>query len=194
MSRRAGALAAASAALAALALVSCGEGGKEPREPGQAGASREAQSRPFEYLRYATDLDQAAPELCLVFSGALDPEIDYSAYLDIGEPVALAVDGSRLCIGGLTFDQTYSVTLRRGLPSADGRGLAAQEPVTLSFSERPAYVGFAGDGVILPRIDAEGVAIETVNVDAVEIVVQRVTDRAIAFREIVSGYAGAEDE
>ncbi|PWE18132.1 alpha-2-macroglobulin [Marinicauda salina] len=186
------------AALAALLVASCGDRGEEPREreaaEREAETSRETEPEQFEYLRYATDLDQAAPELCLVFSGALDPEIDYSAYLDIGEPVALAVDGSRLCIGGLTFGQTRTVTLRRGLPAADGQALSAEESVTLSFAERPAYVGFAGDGVILPRIDADGVAIETVNVEAVEVVVERVTDRALAFREIVSGYSAAEDE
>lgn len=180
-----------------LALAGCGE---EPgdRTPGSGPAlqTRSAEapraapevSTRFEYLRYAADIEGDAPRLCLTFSGPLDPSVDYSAYLDINEPVALNVEGARLCIGGLSFGQSRTLTLREGLPSADGRRLETEETETLSFAARPAYVGFAGTGVILPRVDADGVAIETVNVDAVRVTVTRVTDRALAFRQITSGF------
>ena len=48
---------------------------------------------------------------------------------------------------------------------------------TVTFGEKPPYVGFAGDGVILPREDADGVGIETVNVSRLNIEVWRVADR-----------------
>lgn len=148
----------------------------------------------FEYLRYAAEVQGDAPRLCLVFSGALDPDVDYSAYVEIDEPVALNVDGSRLCIGGLSFGQTRNLVLREGLPAADGRRLAAEERDSLSFAARPAYVGFPGGGIILPRVDADGIPIETVNVETVRVTVTRVTDRALAFRTITSGFNAASGE
>ncbi|MGP1275452.1 MAG: alpha-2-macroglobulin family protein [Caulobacterales bacterium] len=165
----------------------------EPRAADAPRATAEVSSR-FEYLRYAADIEGDAPRLCLTFSGPLDPTVDYSAYVEIDEPVALNVDGQRLCIGGLSFGQTRTLTLREGLPSADGRRLETEETDTLSFAARPAYVGFAGTGVILPRVDADGVAIETVNVDAVRVTVTRVTDRALAFRQITSGFNAASGD
>lgn len=148
----------------------------------------------FEYLRYAINTQSAAPELCLTFSAPLDSDVDYSAYIDIDEPVSLAVDGQRLCIGGLQFGQTRTLTLREGLPSADGARLAADEQTVLTFDDRPAFIGFAGSGVVLPRIDADGVAIQTVNVPRVRVIVHRVTDRALAFREITSGFDAASGD
>ena len=188
---------------AALVLGACGDDpDPAPRDESPAFQTRSADapraapetSDRFEYLRYAADIDGDAPRLCLTFSGPLDPDVDYSAYVEVDEPVALNVDGQRLCIGGLSFGQTRSLTLREGLPSADGRRLETEETDTLSFAARPAFVGFAGTGVILPRVDADGVAIETVNVDAVRVTVTRVTDRALAFRQITSGFNAASGD
>ncbi|MCC5996363.1 MAG: alpha-2-macroglobulin family protein [Oceanicaulis sp.] len=164
--------------------------------PRPADAPRAAEAAPdrFEYLRYAINTESPAPELCLTFSAPLDPDVDYSAYVAIDEPVSLAVDGQRLCIGGLQFGQTRTVTLREGLPSADGERLAADEQTVLTFDDRPAFIGFAGDGVIMPRVDADGLAIQTVNIERVRIIVHRVTDRALAFRQITSGFNAASGE
>lgn len=165
----------------------------EPRDPDAPRAGPETSDR-FEYLRYAAEMAGDQPRLCLTFSGALDPEVDYSAYVSINEPVALGVDGQRLCLGGLTFGQTRAITLRQGLPAADGRTLAADQRETLTFADRPAFIRFAGSGVILPRIDADGVAIETVNVEAVRVTVSRVTDRALVFRTLTEGFGAGTGE
>ncbi|WBQ11734.1 alpha-2-macroglobulin family protein [Hyphomonadaceae bacterium BL14] len=154
----------------------------------------ETASDQFEYLRYAINTESASPELCLTFSAPLDPQLDYSGYVEIDEPVSLAVSGQRLCLGGLQFGQTRTVTLRQGLPSAEGTSLAADEQAVLTFDDRPAFIGFAGSGVVLPRIDADGLAIQTVNVPRVRVIVHRVTDRALAFREITSGFDAASGE
>lgn len=193
------------AAFASLVLAACGGGG-EDRPDERAGAdllqARSAdapragveQTTDFEYLRYSAEVSDRQPRLCLAFSGPLDPQVDYSAYVSVDEPVALDVQGSRLCIGGLSFGQTRTVTLREGLPGADGRELQAEVTETLSFADRPAHVGFSGDGVILPRIEADGLPVETVNVETVRVRLSRVNDRALAFRSITSGYSAAAGE
>ncbi len=148
-----------------------------------------ANSKEFTYQRYRTDLSGSSPQACLVFSSALDPERDYSPFLEFASDfkAAIAVDGEALCIGGLSFAEEQTLLLREGLPAADGRTLSFEEDVTLSFADRPAYVGFKGSGIILPRLDADGLPIETVNVDKVNVRVERVNDRALAFKRITQG-------
>lgn len=167
-------------------------------EPRDADAPR-AMAEPaenFEFIRYRINTEDAAPAACLVFTRALDPGTDYDPYILVRGALspALTVEGDALCVGGLAFGNDTTIRLRAGLPSADGQSLADDEDITVSFGDRPAYVSFAGDGVILPRKDADGVAIETINVTELEISVSRVTDRALAFRRIVAGYSAGKDD
>lgn len=158
-------------------------------------AAPEAPSQ-FAFLRYTVSVEGDAPELCLGFTHALDPSVDYAPYVavDPRRPVALAAAGQTLCVGGLNFGDGQELTLREGLPAANGDALPADETIAIDFGDRPAFVGIVGDGVILPRRDADGLAVETVNVDTVKVELWRITDRALAFRSIVSGHNGAEGE
>lgn len=195
---------AGSLAACILILVSCGRDARVDGPQGPELAARGADApRPepetagrFEYLRYAADVTRDAPRICLTFSRALDPEVDYASYVAVTPrtPLALSVSGQTLCVGGIGFGEERRLTLRRGLPAADGGKLAADERIPVDFADRPAYVGFAGSGVILPRVDADGVAIETVNVDSVHIRLSRVNDRALAFRKITQGYTAGAGE
>ena len=143
----------------------------------------------FAYVRYAPDISDSLPKACLVFSQPLDTDVDYSIYapMDGDVDVAYSVNGEQLCLSGLSFASTYTLTLTEGLPSGEGVELGREEEVQLSFEDRPPYVGFSGAGVILPREDADGIAIETVNVDSVQVTVSRVNDRALAFKSVTQG-------
>lgn len=187
----------------AAGLVACSGGSEDavtgPQMETRAADAPRAQASPasqFGFVRYTVEVDGDAPALCLGFTHPLDPATDYTPYVavDPQRPVALSVSGQSLCVGGLGFGQDQVLTLREGLPSADGRGLLADETVQIDFGDRPAFVGIVGDGVILPRRDADGLAVETVNVDTVQIELWRITDRALAFRSITSGYNGVERE
>ncbi|WP_300395659.1 alpha-2-macroglobulin [Henriciella sp.] len=143
----------------------------------------------FAYFRYAPDTSGDQPRACLVFSKPLDPDTDYSTYVEMRPAVrpAYNVDGRELCLEGLDFARSYTATILEGLPSAEGAEIQREEDVQISFEDRPPYVGFAGSGVILPREDADGLAIETVNVEKVGVTVYRVNDRALAFKDISQG-------
>ena len=156
-------------------------------------AARRGESA-FVYARYEPDLTTDQPQACLVFSQALDPKIDYSIYVDFeGEATpAYKIEGQRLCLGGLSFASTYEATLREGLPSDGGKLLGREETVSISFEDRPPYVGFSGSGIILPRTDADGLAVETVNVGAVRVTVSRVNDRVLAFKSLTKGQEAAQ--
>jgi alpha-2-macroglobulin len=154
----------------------------------------DAQNQEFSYFRYRIDTSGEQPLACLVFSAALDPKADYSPYLDFRPAFrpALSVEGRELCVGGLTFGTSRTATILSGLPAADGRTLKREETVPIDFADRPPYVGFKGAGVILPREDADGLPIETVNVSKVTISVSRVNDRALAFKSITEGETTAQ--
>lgn len=205
------------AAMMIAVLVACG-GGKDDgpapeespagtvitRSPAENVAARQRERRrqqaaaaaeqDFTYFRYRIDTSTEQPLACFVFSAPLDPETDYSPYIEFRPAFrpALSVEGRELCVGGLTFGSERSATLRPGLPSADGRTLKNEEVVPIDFADRPPYVGFKGAGIILPREDADGLPIETVNIDEVEVTVARINDRALAFKRISEGDTSAQ--
>ncbi|MBB5518597.1 alpha-2-macroglobulin family protein [Amphiplicatus metriothermophilus] len=152
----------------------------------------------FQFLRLALDTSRETPRACFQFSEKLDDsgETDYADYVRLtpGARPAVSVDGQSLCLSGLAFDTDYRATLRAGLPSASGARLERATEVAVAFGDKPAYVGFAGDGVVLPRLEADGLGLETVNVEKVEIVIRRVSDRSLARKQIVRGEAVPEDE
>ncbi len=156
--------------------------------------ARAAGSGEFEFVRYTIDVTKDLPRACLAFSSSLNPATDYRPFVDMGDgpQIALSVEGSSLCLGGLKFGDDRSIKIRSGLPATDGRTLPFDEDVAISFGDRPSYVGFKGDGVILPRIDADGLALETVNVDKVKVTISRITDRALAFKTITQGYSHSQ--
>ncbi|MBI1398610.1 alpha-2-macroglobulin [Hyphomonas sp.] len=151
--------------------------------------ARDAAETEFSYFRYRIDTSTEQPLACFVFSAALDPKTDYSPYVEFRPAfrAALSVEGRELCVGGLTFGTTRTATILAGLPAADGRTLKRAETVPVDFADRPPFVGFKGTGVILPRENADGLPIETVNVDKVRVVVSRINDRALVFKNINAG-------
>ena len=69
--------------------------------------------------------------------------------------------------------------LLAGLPAKDGTKLASEQKVDVALGARPAVVALPGKGFILPRGEAVGLPITTVNVGQVGIAVYRVGERGI---------------
>jgi len=137
------------------------------------------------------DEAKAAPRACLHFSLPLNSEDNLKIvdYIRVEPEVKITTEiiDKRLCLSGLEFSKDYTVTMLSGLPSAGGKVLVDDQSLEISFGDRPAHIAFAGNGVILPRIGAQGLAIETTNIKELEIEVFRVGDRMIARRRPDSG-------
>ncbi|MFI4998360.1 MAG: alpha-2-macroglobulin [Reyranellales bacterium] len=135
------------------------------------------------YRRIGIDSTRPEAEACLYFNKPLvvDPSVKYGDYVRIAPDVksALRVVDDRLCIGGLTYGQDYSVTLMTGFPGKDGTKLGAQQKVDVALGARPAAVSLPGKGFILPRGSAVGLPVTTVNVAKVGIAVYRVNERGL---------------
>jgi uncharacterized protein YfaS (alpha-2-macroglobulin family) len=134
---------------------------------------------------------------CVRMSCPLDPARAYSDFVlvspDLGHPPAVVVKDDSLCIGGLGFTDR-KVTLLRGLPDKAGDTLVDNADVDFTFGEKPPYVGFAGEGVILQREESDGVGIETINVTKLGVEVWRVPDRKLVRKSISAPAPIAEGE
>lgn len=170
----------------------------QERRPEGAERPEEEVIKTFAYRRLRLDTTTETPKACLQFTRELNDsgKVNYGDFVRVtpDDGAAIEVDGSSLCLAGLAFDKDYRVRLRAGLPSGKNERLERSEEVVVAFGDKPAYAGFAGDGVILPRLEADGVGIETVNVEKVEITVYRVSDRSLARKNIVAGEASGEDQ
>ncbi|MEH0195191.1 alpha-2-macroglobulin [Caulobacter sp. CCNWLY153] len=158
-------------------------------KPRDANARRRGAPKPEGFAVWRTRIDSSGGEAmaCIQMSRDLDPSKAYADFVmvspDLGRTPAVRVKGDELCIGGVGFTDRR-VTLLKGLPAKGGETLGANADVDFTFGEKPPYVGFAGDGVILPREESDGVAIETMNVQKLAVEVWRVSDRNLVRKSI----------
>ena len=147
-----------------------------------------AEAPEFAFRRLEIDTTKPQAEACLVFTRSLDASgrTHYEDYFSVDPDtrVAAHVVDDRLCISGLDFNKTYNVTLKSGLPAATGEKLTSEETVPVELRDKPSLVRFAG-GVILPRDNADGVPVTTVNISKLRLKVIRVGDRLLS--QIESG-------
>lgn len=140
----------------------------------------------------------AAPQACFEFSSDFHPDDNVALrdYVEVSPTFtpSVKVKDNTLCIGGFAYDRDYDVTFKSGLSAADDQRLNGAVTVGVSFGDKPAYVAFAGDGIILPRVNAQGLAIETVNVDRLSVEIARVGDRMVARRNPQAGRATLEGD
>lgn len=158
-------------------------------KPRGAGAPRRGPPKPegFAVWRSRVDTSGPAPLACIEMSRPLDASKAYADYVLVspeteGAP-AVSVKGAELCVAGLGFTDRR-ITLLKGLPARGSETLAANADVDFTFGEKPPFVGFVGDGVILPREESDGVGIETVNVSRLAIEVWRISDRNLVRKSI----------
>jgi uncharacterized protein YfaS (alpha-2-macroglobulin family) len=167
--------------------------------PRDANARRAAAPKPAGFAVWKTRIDSsgAQPWACIEMTRSLDPGKAYADYVlvspEAGGAPAVRVSGDELCVGGLGFAD-HRVTLLKGFPARGGETLAANADVDFTFGDKPPYVGFAGDGVILPREESDGVGIETINVRRLAVEVWRVPDRNLVRRQIAKTDPSGEGE
>ncbi|MBV9692312.1 MAG: alpha-2-macroglobulin family protein [Alphaproteobacteria bacterium] len=147
-----------------------------------------AQASEFVFRRLEIDTSKPEAEACFVFTRDLDAsgKTHYEDYFAIDPAVktAMHVVDSRLCVSGLSFNTTYNVTLKAGLPDAAGDKMADEETVPVELRDKPSVVRFTG-GIVLPRDNAQGVPVTTVNISKLRVKLIKVGDRLLS--QIESG-------
>lgn len=145
----------------------------------------------FRITDHVVEADSATPRICAEFSEPLVRSgTDYAPYVRLTDPKLVATaSGSRICVEGVDHGGRYDLTFREGLPAASGETLVRDVTITAYVRDRAPKVGFPGRAYVLPRAADAGLPVETVNLDSVDLVLRRVSDRNL-IRAIRDSYFG----
>src|SRR5262249_58853528 len=100
----------------------------------------------------------------------------FTSVAGIDKP-ALSADDKQLCVEGLKHGERYSVTLRAGLPSTVKEKLSKSADLTIYVRDRKPFARFSSKAYVLPRTGQRGIPVVTVNTQAVNIAIYRISDR-----------------
>ena len=168
-------------------------------KPRDKNAPRAGDAKPagFDVWHQNLDTTGTAPKACVQFSRPLDTSKSYGDYVVVSPALpsapAVSVKDDTVCVSGFGFTDRR-ITLLKGLPSKSMETLKANVDLDFSFGEKPPYVGFSGNGVILPREEGDGVAVETINVTSLAFEVWHVSDRNLVRKSVSAPEPTAEGE
>ena len=133
----------------------------------------------FRVLDYSIDADTASPRACFQFSEDLPARVDFSPFVALAgaDKPALSAAEKQLCVEGLKHGETYTVTLRTGLPSVVHETLSQSKDFSIYVRDRKPLARFASNAYVLPRSGQRGIPIVSVNSRAIAVEILRIDDR-----------------
>src|SRR5690606_7648505 len=128
------------AALGAMRVAASIRPGREPEA-----VARVGEVVGFRVLDHDVESNTAAPRICIAFSEQLAASTDHAPFVQ-RSALGLAVEqeGQRLCVTGVAYGQSYTLTARAGLPSAEGETLPKDVPIEVYVRDRSPAVRFPG--------------------------------------------------
>jgi len=153
---------------------------------------------PLRYVTFQTQDGTGELQACLEFDASFEKkkESALKPFLRISPESPFSVDAraNRLCLLGLDSGRSYEITVLKGLKSDNESELTRSVNVTATFEDKPAFVGFVGDGIILPETKGARVVLKTVNVDKLSLKLFRVNDRILSQYSPNSGESGTAED
>ena len=133
----------------------------------------------FRVLDYSIDADTASPRACFQFSEDLPARVDFSPFVALAgaDKPALSAAEKQLCVEGLKHGETYTVTLRTGLPSTVHETLSQSKDFSIYVRDRKPLARFASNAYVLPRSGQRRIPIVSVNSRAIAVEILRIDDR-----------------
>lgn len=135
----------------------------------------------FQLVDYTVEADAAAPRACVQFSDDLAPATDFAPFIQVVglDKPALTSEARQICVEGLKHGERYGLTVRPGVPSADGERTRRTTELSLYVRDRRPAVHFTGRNYVLPRSGQKGIPLVSVNTRAVTVNILRIGDRAL---------------
>jgi uncharacterized protein YfaS (alpha-2-macroglobulin family) len=133
----------------------------------------------FRLVDYTVDSDAASPRVCFQFSENLPKRTDFSPFVAVAgqDKPAISVQDRQICVEGLKHGESYTITLRAGIPSVVKETLAKSAEFNIYVRDRSPSVSFSGKAYVLPRTGQLGIPVISVNAKSVAIEVYRIGDR-----------------
>ncbi len=149
----------------------------------------------FRLFSHDVEATSAVPRICAEFSELLSATQDYMPFLQSAtQGLAIEVEGSRLCVSGVSYGESVSLTLRAGLPAASGETLARDLPLEVYIRDRAPLVRFPGRAYVLPASGPRALPVETVNADQLDLALMRVSDRNLVTAIRQGNFAAAMNQ
>jgi alpha-2-macroglobulin len=133
----------------------------------------------FRVLDYSVDADTASPRACFQFSEELPGRTDFSPFVVVAgiDKPAVSTTEKQLCVEGLQHGNSYTVTLRAGLPSVVHESLSKSSDFSIYVRDRKPEARFSSTAYVLPRTGQRGIPVISVNTKAVAVEIYRISDR-----------------
>ncbi len=133
-------------------------------------------------LDYEIETTAAKPRVCFTFSEKLAPVgIDYLDYVQtLKSDLVAEVQGHRLCMDGMKFGESFTLTMRTGMPANSGETTTKPFSYTLYIPDRAPAVRFQGNGYVLPKGETATVPVVTVNTQSLDITIYRAQERNLS--------------
>ncbi len=133
----------------------------------------------FRVLDYSVDADTASPRACFQFSEDLPARTDFSPFVVLAgtDKPAISTAEKQLCVEGLKHGDSYTVTLRAGLPSVVHELLSKSSDFVIYVRDRKPAVRFSSTAYVLPRTGQRGIPVISVNTKSVAVEIYRISDR-----------------
>ena len=104
-------------------------------------------------------------QACLEFNEGFDAarESEIKPFIRVTPKVPFSINASAasICVLGLDYGKTYEIGVLKGLTADNKSELTRNQKVTVTFEDKPAFVGFAGDGIILPETKGARLVLKT---------------------------------
>jgi hypothetical protein len=139
------------------------------------------EQRGFRVLDYSVDADTASPRACFQFSEDLPLRTDFSPFVVLAgtDKPALSAAEKQLCVEGLQHGESYTVTLRAGLPSVVHESLSKSADFSIYVRDRKPFVHFSTNAYVLPRTGMRGIPVISTNTHAIAVEIYRLGDRSL---------------
>ncbi len=135
----------------------------------------------FQPVGLSVNTNSDRPEICVEFRRpiAKSKSLHLEDYVRVTpEPEGgIHARQQNLCVDGVDYGQSYEVTIRAGLPAADGTKVRVEETFEAAIGDRSPSVAFKGGTYVLPRTGSTGIPVQTVNVEAVKLSILRINER-----------------
>ena len=136
----------------------------------------------FRVSNFSVDSDSASPARVLPVLGEACPSAPTSRLTSRSwarTSRRISVDDQQLCVEGLEHGDTYSITLRAGLPSTVDEALLKNAEFTIYVRDRSPSVRLAGKAYVLPKTGQQGIPLVSVNTDRLKVTIYRIGDRSL---------------
>lgn len=161
-------------------------------------------STPFKVLSISQNTFDGGPAISIVLSTPIDPRSNFRSYFTISDKEGNPITGDWIVSETLNVlyfpfieaETQYEIAVLEGLKSVSGRLLTKEVNQSITTSRRKISLRFSSAGSQLSPTLSDGLTVEAINVDSVDIDFHRVKDSKLgvfARRQLGNSYYDLED-